>query len=99
MSELFESGRIVDLIIGLMLVETVVLFAYLRRTGRIVARGSIVSNLLAGVFLLLALRLALVAASWGWIALCLAAALFAHIADLGRRLRSTAPLQIRTEPL
>ena len=43
--------------------------------------------LLAGAFLLLALRAALTGASWIPVALWLLAALFAHLVDLVRRWR------------
>jgi hypothetical protein len=85
MSDLFASGRIVDLILGLMVIEGVVLFAYHRTTGRGIAPAVVIPNLVAGGALLLALRGALVGASWGWIALCLAAGLVAHLADLRHR--------------
>jgi hypothetical protein len=86
-TELFGSGRIVDLIVALMLLEGIALVAYRRRTGRGIAPLDWVWNLLAGYFLLLALRAALVHSDWGWIALCLALALAAHMADLWRRAR------------
>ena len=43
--------------------------------------------LLAGACLLLALRAALVGASWPWVAAPLAGAFAAHLADLGLRWR------------
>ena len=87
MTELFGSGRVVDLIVVLMLLEGGALFVYWRRTGRGIAPLDWVWNLLAGYFLLLALRAALVQGNWRWIALCLALALAAHLADLLRRAR------------
>lgn len=87
MAELFASGRIVDLIIALIVVEAAALVA-LRRTRR---RGpdvaSVIAMLVPGVFLLLALRAALTAAPWTTISLWLAAALVAHIADVAHRMR------------
>jgi hypothetical protein len=44
--------------------------------------------LLAGLFLLLALRGALAGAGWRWIALALTAACLAHVTDLGYRWRT-----------
>ena len=85
MSDLFANGRIVDLILGLMVIEGVVLLAYHRTTGRGIAPAVVVLNLVAGGALLLALRGALAGASWVWIALCLAAGLVAHLADLQHR--------------
>ncbi len=87
MGELFASGRIVDLVLGLMLLEALVLVAYRRRTGRGIAAGNLVASLLAGALLLLALRLALAGEAWPAIAACLAVALVAHLWDLARRWR------------
>lgn len=85
MSHLFTTGRIVDLIVALTVVEWLALAAYHRSTGRGIAPLDLLGNLLAGVFLLLALRGALLGAGWGWIGLALTAALIAHLSDLGRR--------------
>ena len=85
MSHLFTTGRIVDLIVALTVVEWLALAAYHRSTGRGIAPLDLLGNLLAGAFLLLALRGALLGAGWGWIGLALAAALIAHLSDLGRR--------------
>jgi hypothetical protein len=85
---LFTNGRIVDLILGLTVLEAVALIAYHRRTGRGVTPADLLANLLAGVCLLLALRVALLGAWWGWIALCLSASLVAHLIDLRRRWRA-----------
>lgn len=85
MAELFESGRVVGLILAFIAVEAVVLVAYHRRTGRGVAPDELLPNLAAGVFLLLALGSALAGAGWGWIAAALSSSLVAHLADLRRR--------------
>lgn len=87
MAALFNSGRIVDLIIALVVVEAMVLFIYRYLTGRGVALPDLATNLLAGVFLLLALRSALLQAASDWTAVWLAAALVAHVADLATRWR------------
>jgi len=87
-SELFASGRVVDLILVLVAAEALLLWWRHRRGGRAPDPGDVASNLAAGVCLLLALRGALVGAWWGWIALCLSSALLAHAADLARRARS-----------
>jgi hypothetical protein len=87
LSELFKTGRIVDLIIGLIALEAVVLLMYARGTARGIAPMALLPNLAAGACLLLALRFALVAAPWGWMAVCLAAGLLAHVADLAQRWR------------
>jgi len=84
---LFNSGQVVDLILALVFVEALVLFTFRYLTGRGVALRSLVPNLLAGVFLLLALRSALLEAPWSSTAVWLAAALVAHVADLATRWR------------
>jgi hypothetical protein len=85
MGDLFMSGRIVDLILVLTLLERVFFLAYRRLTGHGVAPFELVLNLLSGVFLLLALRCALSGLWWGWIGLCLFGSLMAHSSDLWRR--------------
>jgi hypothetical protein len=86
-SELFDTGRIVDLIIALTVVEWLVFVAYHRRTGRGLPPMDLLVNLLSGLLILFALRAALVDAWWGWIALCVLGALLAHVEDLRRRWR------------
>jgi hypothetical protein len=85
MTELFESGRIVDLILAFVALEAVALLVYAHGTARGIAPMGVLTNLAAGTCLLLALRCALVASPWGWTAAWLLAALFAHLADLGQR--------------
>jgi len=83
--ELLASGRIIDLILTLMLLEVGILFLYHVKTGRGIAPTSLVLNQLAGFSLLLAARCALLGGWWGWTAGSLILALFAHGADLRRR--------------
>ena len=85
MQELIVSGRIVDLIIGLMVLEGIALGAYFAGTGRGVPPLELVVNLAAGAALLVALRLALTGARWPAIAGALAVAGVLHLADLARR--------------
>lgn len=87
MSEAFAQGRIVDLILLLVAVELVVLTAVAMRSGRTALLRGLVANVLAGAFLLAALRGALSGAAWPWIAMFLLAALVAHAADLLARWR------------
>jgi len=87
MSAWFASGRIVDLILLLTVVEAFALVLHHRATGRGVAPGDFLGNLVSGIFLLLALRAGLVGSWWGWISLCLLAALAAHLNDLRARWR------------
>lgn len=83
MSDLFATGRIVDLILALVALEALALMALGRRRG--VAVLDVVAALAPGVALMLALRAALTDAWWGWVAAWLGASLIAHLADLSRR--------------
>jgi hypothetical protein len=83
----FANGHAVDFILLVVAVEAACVIAWHRRTGRGLSPAGVCSLLLPGVFLLVALRGALVGAAWGWIAACLLAALVAHLQDLDRRWR------------
>jgi hypothetical protein len=86
MAELFASGYIIDLILGLVVLEVLALALWRRRFGTGPTPGGLAANLASGGFLLLAVRAALVDAWWGWIALALLGSLVAHLVDLyGRR--------------
>lgn len=87
MSDLIANGRIVDIVLGFVVLEIALLTVYRRVSGRGIAARDLLFNLLAGVCLLLALRSALAGAAWIWIAVWLSAALLAHVADLARRWR------------
>jgi len=86
--DLFESGRIIDIILGLVAAEALGLWLYRRITGHGIALSNVAFNLVSGFCLMLALRGALVDAWWGWISLWLTLALAAHAADLFRQWRS-----------
>lgn len=87
MNDLFETGQIIDWIVGLTILEVAALLLYQRIVRVRLASADILSSIAAGVFLLVALRNALVGVSWSWIALCLVAALLAHAFSLWCRLR------------
>jgi hypothetical protein len=87
LAELFHSGRIVDLILLLVLVEAVLLAWRRQLTGRGPSLRALLPNLLSGAALLAAVRLALVNAAWLWVATALLFALLAHLADLHQRWR------------
>lgn len=87
MTALFESGRIVDLILGLMLVEALVVCA-LGLWGRFrLPVAGLLLNLAAGACLLLALRAVLTDSGWFMAGMWLLLALFAHLGDLVQRFR------------
>jgi len=85
MQQLVASGRIVDLILVLVAVEVVVLGYIRARRGSGIEWRALLPNLLAGAALLLALRAAITGAAWPWIAVWLAVAGLAHVADLRTR--------------
>jgi hypothetical protein len=84
---LITSGRIADIALAVMIVEAVLLYAYLKYREEAERFRSLLANLAAGGCLVVALKLALVGAAWQWIAVALAASLFAHAIDLWSRLR------------
>jgi len=87
MAELFASGRLVDLILIVVVIEALALLLLWRRAGQGVAPSDLLPNLCAGALLLLALRAVLAGAGWMTASLCLAAAGFAHLIDIHRRWR------------
>jgi len=86
-AELFASGRIVDLIVALMLLEFGVLIAVRARTSRGIEPIELAVSLAAGMALLLALRSSLVGYSWQHTAVWLVLALIAHMLYLKLRWR------------
>ncbi len=85
MADLFATGRIVDLILALMILETIVLAGYHHHTGRGVRVATLLTNMAAGACLLVALRAALAGAPWGAVAAALAVAFAMHAFDLRTR--------------
>jgi len=79
------NGRIIDLILLLVMAEAVGLMLLRRATGRGIAPPALLANLAAGAFLLGALRCGMSGVGDGWVGLCLALALVAHLADLRSR--------------
>jgi len=79
MAALFASGRIIDAILLLTVLEAG--FLLWRR------RADLLVTLLSGLGVMVALRLALAGADWRWLALALLASLAAHVADLKQRWR------------
>jgi hypothetical protein len=87
MAEFFGSARLIDLILAIVAGEVlaIALYWHLRRRG--IAPRQLLPNVLAGVFLLLALRLVMSGFSWPWYAACLTASGIANVADLRQRWR------------
>jgi len=87
MAELFASGRLVELILVIVVIEAAFLLIFWRSKGRGVSPGDLLPNLCAGAFLLLALRLSLGGAGWELCCASLSAAGASHLIDLNRRWR------------
>ena len=87
MDELFRSPHLVDLIVAVVAMEFVAVAVVWQRHRRGISPRTLLPNLLAGLFLLLALRCALAEARWYWLALCLAASGIANATDLRMRWR------------
>lgn len=81
-----ESGRLIDLILLLVIIEAIVLTAWRRSAGRPPSASHLLVNLAAGAMLLLAVRAALTDAGWISVAAWLALALPAHLADIALRI-------------
>ena len=88
MGEWYASGRMVEIIFALMLLEGAALIVWRRIAGSGIPTLDLIVNFAAGGFLLLALRSALVRDEWTMIALWLTGALVAHVVDLRRRWRA-----------
>jgi hypothetical protein len=87
MSALFADGQILDWILAGMVVEAAGLaglYAW-RRTG--VAPAAFLPNLASGMCVLLAMRLALGGAWWGFASAALLGALAFHVVDLAGKWR------------
>lgn len=84
---MFRSLDLVDLVLGVVVIETLVLLLLWRWRRRGIAPRELLPNILAGFFLVLAVRCALTDAPWFWLALCLAAAGIANTLDLRQRWR------------
>jgi hypothetical protein len=87
MAELFASGRLIDIILIIVVIEATVFFMMWRRSGRGIAPLDLLPNLCAGAFLLLAMRVTLAGGGWMIACGCLSAAGVAHLIDVYRRWR------------
>lgn len=85
MDELFATGRIVDLILGVMVIETAALAGYHKLTRRGIRIIPLLANMGAGAGLLLALRIALTQAGWSLMCGVLSLAFAMHLLDLWSR--------------
>ena len=88
MAELFASGRIVDGILLLVVVEAGCLLAWRARRGSGPSAIALTANLTAGAGLMLALRGALTGSTWIAVAAPLLLALGAHVVEMVLRFRA-----------
>lgn len=84
MREFVLGGHAVDVVLVVIAIEFFAL-VFLRKGRRKKVAQDLFFALMPGVFLLLALRAALVGADWQWIALLIAGSFPFHLADLSRR--------------
>ncbi len=86
MDAFIRSGGIADVILVVLAAETALVGLYLWRRGQAMALLSLAAANLAGGALVLAFRAVLHESGWLFVAIYLAAALLAHLADLALRL-------------
>jgi hypothetical protein len=84
-ADLFATGRVVDCILALMLLEVIAMAWWRHRSGNGPKLTELFASIIAGAALLLALKTALVGAPWSRSAFWLLVALAAHSADLTLR--------------
>jgi hypothetical protein len=87
LEQLYQGPLVVDIAIGFITLESLLLWAFHKLAGRGLALADCVLTILSGVFLMLALRCALTPQGWPGMALFLIAAGIAHGADLRSRWR------------
>jgi hypothetical protein len=85
MEEFIRSGRIADVILVAIAAEIAIVGFYLWRREQGLALLSFVASGLAGGSLVLAFRALLRESGWLFVAIYLAAALLAHLADIALR--------------
>jgi len=86
--DLLTPATVIDWAIGLTVLEGAALMGYHRWKGRGIAPRLLYGNLLAGIFLMLAARLALRDVETHWVPVFLLAALISHLIDLHSRWRT-----------
>jgi len=87
LEQLYQGPLAVDIAIGFISLESLLLWAFHKFTGRGLALADCVLTILSGACLMLALRCALTPEGWQGMALFLIAAGIAHGADLRSRWR------------
>lgn len=85
MREIFSGTLLIDIVIAVTVIEWVLLTWWHRRTGRGIPMSELRATLMAGLYMMLALRASMMSAPWYLVALLLLAAGLSHAADLWRR--------------
>ena len=85
MADMIINAALIDWILALVALEGAAILGWRALSGRGPQPLAFLSNLVAGAFLLVALRGAVSGASGGWIAACLFAGVLAHFVDLAAR--------------
>ena len=99
MADMIINAALIDWILALVALEGAAVLGWRALSGRGPQPLSFLSNLVAGAFLLVALRGAVSGASGAWIATCMFAGFLAHFVDLvarwgdGRRAVAIDPAQ------
>ena len=99
MADITINAALIDWILALVALEGAAVLGWRAFTGRGPQPLAFLGNLVAGAFLLVALRGAVSGASGAWIAACMFAGCLAHFVDLvarwgdGRRSLATDPAQ------
>jgi hypothetical protein len=83
--EIFSGTLLIDIVIAVTVIEWLLLSWWHRRTGRGIPMSELRATLLAGLYLMMALRASMVSAPWYVVAMLLLAAGLSHAADLWRR--------------
>jgi len=86
--DLLERGSLIDLALVVVALEAAALFAWRARRGRGLRLVDVAGHLLAGVFLMLALRTALTGGDYRLTLLFMTLSFPAHALDLVRRARA-----------
>lgn len=86
LASLFASGRIIDVILGLVMLEAVALVAWRVHGGGGLLLPPFFCNLASGAALMLAVRAALIGSDWTVVAFCLFASLMAHVGEVALRM-------------
>ena len=85
MGDLLAGPLLFDIVIGFLALETMLLFAYNRRTGRGLPPTALLPSALSGIFMLLAFRIWVDEGPIALVVLSLLASLSAHLFDLRHR--------------